>query len=333
MHYFPEFGMFLLRLVSVVVAAIIILLSFVAILGHSKPKTQGKLTIKKINDKFKDYHHTIAGAIKSKKTLKAFKKRSKKSSNTKNNLKQEKPRIFVLQFIGDMRASAVNALREEITALLTVANKNDEVLLCLESPGGVVNAYGLAASQLQRVRDAGIRLVIAVDKVAASGGYMMACVADHIIAAPFAIIGSIGVVAQIPNFHRFLQKKSIDFEQLTAGKHKRTLTVFGQNTDEGREKMQSEVNEIHQLFKDFISKHRNSIDINKVATGEYWYATQAIEYKLVDLLKTSDDYILAASKEKDIFELSYRIKQPITKRLSRSATQLFETLFKPPQLP
>ena len=180
-------------------------------------------------------------------------------------------RVFVLNFDGDWKASAVNLFREEITAILCVAKPQDEVVVRLESSGGVVHGYGLAASELQRIKDHHIPLTIAVDKVAASGGYMMACVADKILAAPFAIIGSIGVLAQLPNFHRFLKKHDVDFEQITAGQYKRTLSLFGENTSDGRKKFQTEINEAHQLFKQFITEHRPQIDIDKLATGEYWF--------------------------------------------------------------
>ena len=109
-------------------------------------------------------------------------------------------------------------------------------------------AYGLAASQMQRIRDKKLKLTVCVDKVAASGGYMMAVVADKIIAAPFAVLGSIGVLAQVPNFHRLLKKHDVDFEMLTAGKYKRTLTMFGENTDKGREKFQEDIEDTHVLF-------------------------------------------------------------------------------------
>ena len=165
-----------------------------------------------------------------------------------------------------MRASTVSSLAEEITALLNIATPNDEVLLRLESAGGVVHGYGLAAAQLMRIRAQHIPLVVAIDKIAASGGYLMACVADKILAAPFAIIGSIGVVVQLPNFHRLLKDKHIDFELHTAGEFKRTITLFVENTKEGKEKLQHEIEDIHGLFKNLIHDYRQQIDIDKVAT-------------------------------------------------------------------
>ena len=260
----------------------------------------------------------INEAILTKAEAKALKK-SEKVQKAKKKAIKNPLRIFVIYFNGDIRASAVAALREEITAILLTAQPHDRVLCCIDSPGGVVNAYGLAASQLRRLKDANIKLIVSVDKVAASGGYMMACVADEIIAAPFAVLGSIGAVAQLPNFHRFLEKKNIDFEQLTAGEYKRTLSMFGKNTAKGRDKMQQEVDETHHLFKSFIAEHRPHLELDKVATGEHWYGSRALELKLIDTLKTSDDYILAAKDDFDIYRVKYTIKKSLSKRLSDTA--------------
>lgn len=264
--------------------------------------------------------------LKKKNELKLQLKQQKKEKKAQLKSKETKKRIFVLNFYGDIRASNVVTLREEITALLTIANKDDEVLVRLESSGGMVHSYGLAASQLQRIKGANVRLVVAIDKIAASGGYLMACVADHIIAAPFAVVGSIGVLTQLPNFHRFLQKKSIDFEQVTAGEYKKTLTLFGENTEKSRKKVQQEVEEMHALFKSFIKKHRKVVDIERVATGEYWLASQAMHLKLVDELRTSDDYLLTASQQHALFEIRYKLKHPVRKRLLQSVSQIYDKI-------
>jgi serine protease SohB len=253
---------------------------------------------------------------KEKEKLKEIYKGEKKES--------DKKRIYALNFHGDIRASAVAALREEITAILTVASKNDEVFLRLESGGGVVHGYGLAASQLMRLREKNIPLTVSVDKVAASGGYMMACVANQIIAAPFAIIGSIGVIAQVPNFNKVLKKHDVEFEQFTAGEFKRTVTMFGENTEEAKAKFREEIEDIHVLFKDFIVQHRPNVDIVKVSTGESWPGTRALERNLVDELKTSDDYLLENSQYADIFEIKYVSKKSVFEKLGFQAQRLFD---------
>lgn len=232
-------------------------------------------------------------------------------------------RIFVLDFKGDVQASAVAQLREEITLILStaVADK-DKVILRLESPGGLVHGYGLAAAQLQRLRDAGIHLTICVDKVAASGGYMMACLANHIISAPFAVLGSIGVVAQVPNFNRLLKEHHIDFEQFTAGEYKRTVTMFGENSDEAKAKFKEELQQTHQLFKHFVEKYRPQLDIAQVSTGEHWYGQDALDLKLVDELATSDDYILNLIEQHDVYLLHSRTKPTLGEKLGLQASQI-----------
>jgi serine protease SohB len=224
-----------------------------------------------------------------------------------------------------MRASAVSALREEITALLSAARTGDQVVVRLESAGGQVHSYGLAASQLLRIKARQLPLTVVIDKVAASGGYLMACVADRIIAAPFAIVGSIGVIAQLPNFHRWLKKNEVDFEQLTAGEYKRTLTLFGENTDEDRQKMQADLEDIHTLFKEFVTEHRPILAIDQVATGEFWYGQRALDKQLVDELRTSDDYLLAASQDAELFEVTCKTRKPLAARLLQQAGQILES--------
>ena len=256
-----------------------------------------------------------------KKFMKMKKLEHKQKEKSHDDSKHKK--IFVLNFKGDIKASDVSSLREEITALLTVADKQDEVVALIESAGGTVHGYGLAASQLHRIRDKGIFLTVAVDKVAASGGYMMACVANKIIAAPFAIVGSIGVLAQIPNFYRLLKKFDIDFEQLSAGEYKRSLTLFGENTDKDREKLQEELDDTHNLFKDFVKENREQVEIDKIATGEHWYGKRALEYKLVDELRTSDDYLSTAAANADIFEIKYARRKQLAEKIISFGIHLF----------
>ena len=236
----------------------------------------------------------------------------------------QKGRVFVLGFDGDVEASAVENLREEISAIISSADEGDTILLKLESPGGMVHAYGLAASQLTRIKDAKLELIVAVDQVAASGGYMMACVADKILAAPFAVVGSIGVVAEVPNFHRLLKDNKVDYETHTAGEYKRTLTMFSENTDAARKKFKQELEETHVLFKQFITQNRPLLDIEKVATGEHWYGTQALELGLVDEISTSDDFILKAARNNDIYQVTFEVKKTLSQRLSLSIQSAVE---------
>ncbi|PIZ04451.1 MAG: protease SohB [Gammaproteobacteria bacterium CG_4_10_14_0_8_um_filter_38_16] len=330
MSFLTNYGLFLIKTITILAAIIAILMTIVALKLKAKSSEQGSLHIKKLNEKYDDMSEMINETIQSKTEKKALKATSKKEAKEKKSAAKKedhKKRLFLIHFDGDIKASAVDDLRETITGILLTAKKEDTVLLCLESGGGIVNGYGLAASQLQRLRDAHIHLTVAIDKVAASGGYMMACVANEIIAAPFSIIGSIGVIAQLPNFHRLLEKNNIDFEQITAGQYKRTLTVFGKNTHEGREKLQVEINETHDLFKSFVKTNRESVNIDEVATGEHWFAAQCVEKKLVDKLQTSDDYLLSKKDEFDIYALEFKIKQPLSKRMNLFVQNSLHQLF------
>lgn len=248
-----------------------------------------------------------------------------KREKAKNKPKKAQT-LYVLEFDGDIQAEEVRSLREEVSALLQIAEKDDEVLLRLKSPGGAVNGYGLAASQLVRIRDKGLHLTVAVDEVAASGGYLMASVAHKIVAAPFAIVGSIGVVAEMPNFHKLLEKYNIDYEQFTAGEYKRTVSIFGENSEAAKEKFRAELNEIHHIFKDFVQQYRPQLEIEQIATGEYWLAVKALELGLVDELKTSDSYILEAMSEKNVYTIQYVEKSSVRQGLSRFLTRIMKRI-------
>ncbi len=323
-EFLAEYGMFVAKLVTVLVLVLGVAGALVFIIMRSRSVSEGQLEVRHLNQKYEQMQLMLNSAVQPKKqfrkTLKEFKSRMKKDGNAEHS---DCPRMFVLDFTGDIRASEVSSLREEITALLTIAVDHDEVLLRLESGGGTVHGYGLAASQLKRIRDRKIRLTVSVDKVAASGGYMMACVADRIIAAPFAVIGSIGVLAQIPNFNRLLKKHDIDFEQISAGKYKRTMTVFGENTDEDRRKLKEEIESTHDLFKQFVQENRPVVDVNSIATGETWYGRQAIENHLVDELRTSDDFLSAAVSEYELYEIEYARKKPLLEKMVRSTMEMF----------
>ena len=254
-----------------------------------------------------------------KKAKQALKLKAKSKKKDKDNKDNKDAQVFVLDFDGDMKASAVQHLREEISTLISTANKGDEVIIRLESPGGVVHGYGLAAAQLVRLKDAGLTLTICVDKVAASGGYMMACVADKIIAAPFAVIGSIGVVSQLPNFHKWLKNHDVDYELFTAGDYKRTVTVFGENDAADRAKYQEELEQTHELFKHFVSTYRPALDVAKIATGEHWYGEDALKLNLIDSLQTSDSYILERMDEQQVYALHSRQKPSFAEKLGFAA--------------
>ena len=328
MEFLAEYGLFLAKLLTGIIGfGILVAIITSASQKNGQGQDKGELEISPLNDQYDDVSETMSIALldpaaqkaEAKKLRKEQKKRAK--ANTKNSKLDTKTqkRVFVVKFNGNVSASAVTNLREEVTAILTQAKSDDEVVVKLESSGGMVHSYGLASSQLDRLRKQGIPITICVDKVAASGGYMMACVGDKILAAPFAIIGSIGVVAQLPNFHRLLKKHDIDFELLTAGEHKRTLTVFGENTEQGREKFIEDLQDTHQLFKAYVTERRPKIDIDKVATGDVWFGSRALELSLVDELMTSDEYLSSQAKESKVYEINYVQKKKLPQRLGIAA--------------
>ena len=306
MDFLAHYGMFLLESLTIVIA---LLLAVAGVLSLGR-KPKQTLEIISLNEQYDDVKHRMLKEVLGKKPEKKKKDKKEKSS------------LYVLDFSGDMKASQVDQLRDEISAVLSIATPQDEVVLRLESPGGSVNGYGLAASQLQRLRDNKIPFTVCIDKVAASGGYLMACVANQIIAAPFAIIGSIGVVAQLPNFHRLLKKNDIDMEILTAGEYKRTLTLFGENNDKGRKKFQEDLEKIHDKFRDYVLENRQQLDMDKVATGEHWLARDAFDLRLVDVLKTSDEYLNDKIPTANVFKIAIHGKQSFVSKLLKPAAKL-----------
>ncbi|MEB0040604.1 MULTISPECIES: protease SohB [unclassified Pseudomonas] len=320
MDFLAEYASFLAKTVTLVVAILIVLAAFASVRSKGRRKSTGQLQVSKLNDFYKALRERLEQSLLDKDRLKVLRKEQAKGLKKQKKLAEPKPRVYVLDFDGDIKASATESMRHEITALLTLATAKDEVVLRLESGGGMVHSYGLASSQLARIRQAGIPLTICIDKVAASGGYMMACIGDKIISAPFAILGSIGVVAQLPNVNRLLKKHDIDFEVLTAGEYKRTLTVFGENTEKGREKFQEELDITHELFKNFVARYRPQLAIDDVATGEVWLGMAALDKQLVDELKTSDEYLSERAKIADVFHLHYSERKSLQERVGLAAS-------------
>lgn len=330
LEFLYEYGLFLAKAVTFViaVAAIVVLIAGAAVKQQHK---KGELDITDLSEQFHDTEEDIIHALLDKDELKekekADKKQAKeqakadkKAAKSGDDKPDTKAHVFVVDFNGSIDAKEVASLREEVTAILSVAKPEDEVFVRLESGGGMVHGYGLASSQLDRIRQHNIPLTVSVDKVAASGGYMMACVANNIISAPFAILGSIGVIAQVPNFNKLLKKHDIDFEQFTAGEFKRTVTMFGENTEKGKEKFIEELEETHVLFKNFVSERRPSLDIAKVATGEHWFGTTALELGLVDSIQTSDDYLQGKSKSHKVVAIKYEVKKGLAEKFSKAAS-------------
>ena len=337
MEFLTEYGLFLAKIVTFVVAALVVIsvIMSAAQKDRGDHEGEGELKIRKLNEKYEKLRESIQSRLMSdhqrkvfqkarKKAQKAEKKAAKAAKNT-DEQDDSRGRVYVLDFDGDIKASDTDPLRRAITAVLSIADpEKDEVVIRLESGGGLVHSYGLAAAQLDRIRSKGLRLTACVDKVAASGGYMMACVADRIVASPFAILGSIGVVAQLPNFHRFLKKNDVDFEVLTAGEHKRTMTIFGENTDKGRQKFLEDLEDTHGLFKEYVSERRPDLDIAAVANGDIWFGKRALDVKLIDEIKTSDEYLIEACERGDVISVSFQRKRTLPEKLGLATSAALE---------
>lgn len=334
-EFFAQYGLFLAKTITFVLAFGVIIVLIATAAQRRRRDSEGEIQVRSLNEHFEDMQHALEDAVfdefKLKQIAKEEKKRDKAEAKARKQAAKkglddepERKRIFVIDFDGDIHASDAEAMREEVSAIISMAREEDEVVVRLESPGGLVHSYGFAASQLERIRRRNIPLTVCVDKVAASGGYMMACIANQLLAAPFALIGSIGVVAQIPNFHRLLQRNDVDYEVLTAGEYKRTLTMFGENTEAGRQKFVEELEDTHSLFKEFVSEYRPNLNIEEIATGEVWFGKRALDKGLIDGLETSDDYLFNAADEADILKVSYEHKLTLQEKLQGFGVNLLD---------
>jgi len=345
-EFLSEYGMFVAKVVTTVIAIVVVISAVSASGGRGRRGSKkGSVRVRKLNEHFEELRDSLREVVLDKQSLKSLRKEEKKQAKTDKKeakaVRKNQPdddsveiltakstkRVYVINFKGNIAADAVVCLREEISAILSLATPDDEVLVRLESPGGMVHAYGLASSQLVRLKHAQIPLTVCVDKVAASGGYMMACLANKLVAAPFAIIGSIGVLVQLPNFYRVLKKHEVDYEIISAGEFKRTLTTFGEITEKGRDKVREDVETIHGIFKHWVKEHRPSVDIDKIATGETWLGTQAKERYMVDEIRTSDECILSACETADVFEVEYELPKSIQEKLGTVFESALEKAF------
>ena len=315
MEMLQTIGTFFAQTLIIVLAIVAVLIAIMVL--AMKAKNQKSFEIELLHEKYEDQTQALKQSLLNDANLKKEKKRHKKEEKEKDDVSTSLSKVFVIDFLrGDIKASESENLREEISTLLGVATPEDEVVVRIESPGGLVHGYGFAAAQLIRLRDANIPLTVCVDQVAASGGYLMACTANKILAAPFALVGSIGVVAQVPNFNKLLKKHDVDYKEYTAGDYKRTVSVFGEITEKGEAKFKEQLELTHVLFKSFVHRYRPKMDIAKVATGEFWYGENAMALGLVDEISTSDAYLLMKSKQHQVVKISFEQKPTLSDKIS-----------------
>ncbi len=322
-----DYFLFLLKTITFVIALILIISVMVrASKSGGDSASQGKLAVTKMNHAIEQIRLRMQHEVLSKKDFKKVQKSNKEKHKLEAKTEVQLPNVFTLRFKGDIQASQVSSLRQEVSAILTIAQPGDEVVISLESPGGAVSGYGLASSQLLRLKDAGLKLTACVDQVAASGGYMMACVADKILAAPFSIVGSIGVLSQVPNLHRFLKRFDVDVDVLTAGKHKAPMTLLGENTEEGKRKHVEDLNAIHKRFKELVGLHRQQLNIEDVSEGDFWLAEDALELKLVDEIQTSDAYLMRLCEKANVYRVQWVPHKSLEERIKKATSAMYSSL-------
>jgi len=327
MPFWLDIAAFLVKAL-IIVAAIGGLALLIARLARSAEPKDQEIKVRSLDERYDDMRDAMDATLLDKRERKALAKAHKKEVKaTAKARRGQEPgkRIYVLAFKGDMRASAVKRLGAEIDAVLIAARpETDEAVIRIESPGGTVTGYGLAAAEILRLRERKIKVTASVDQVAASGGYMMACAADRIVAAPFAVVGSIGVVAPVPNLHRLLQKNQIDFEEMTAGEFKRTVSVLGEITPAGREHFRGKLDATHDAFKAHVAQCRPNVDIAQVANGDYWLAREALPLGLVDEIMTGDDLLFRARDGARLYEVTTEARKTLLERLSGAFAMLTE---------
>ena len=307
---------------ALIVAALAGFVALVALIaGRRRGEAEGapRLIARSLDERYEAMADALNARLIDKKALKALVNARRKATKAaeKSGARVLAKRVFVLDFKGDIRARAARRLANEIDAVLTVARPEaDEVVLKIESPGGTITGYGLAAAEVMRLKAHKIKVTACVDQVAASGGYLMACAADRIVAAPFAVVGSIGVVAQVPNLHRLLKKNDVDYEEITAGEFKRSVSVFAKITPAGREHFRGKLDAAHEAFKRFVQQCRPGLDIDKVGDGDMWLASEGLGLGLVDALMTSDELLFAARGEARLYEIAVEQRKSLLQQLA-----------------
>ena len=322
MAFWLDIAAFALKALLIVIAlgALAALVAFLARSARGARPERSRLAVRSLDERYDAMRDALEAETLDAKQRRALAKARAKAAKAARRARAAgapDKRVYVLSFKGDLRASAAKRLGTEIDALLAVARpETDEVALRLESGGGTVTGYGLAAAEILRLRERKVKTTVCVDQVAASGGYLMACAADRIVAAPFAIVGSIGVVAQIPNLHRLLKKNEIDYEEMTAGEFKRSVSVLGEITPAGREHFRGKLDATHEAFKRFVKERRPALDIERVGDGDVWLGSEALGLGLIDAIMTSDELLFSARESARLFEVAVEArKSPLQQML------------------
>ena len=237
--------------------------------------------------------------------------KTKPADTLQNYYRPDKSNLYYLEFEGDIQASEAAKLKQEILVCLQVAKPTDVFLILVESSGGSVSNYGDLYSVMEMIKKRGHTLWVAIDRVAASGGYLISLPADKIFATPFALIGSIGVLSEVPNFGGLLDKYGVKMEEYTAGERKMNISMFRENGEEQKEHHRKKLGKIHELFKAQLVKYRGGliekkgVDIGELMEGDFWMGENAFELGLVDELKSSVEILLDEKDHFNILKVNY----------------------------
>lgn len=219
----------------------------------------------------------------------------------------------VLRFEGDTMATGRQDFARMVDEVLHNKERIQRVIVVVNSPGGGVSVYGQMFAGMERMRNAGVDVTACVDTYAASGGYLMSVPAQRIIAAPFAMVGSIGVVSEFMNFNKLLRRLGVEPMTITAGELKRTVTPLSEVTEENKAAYKAQLEAIHRQFIAVVKKYRE-VDADRVCTGNHWTAAESVELKLnlVDGLATSQEYLFEANQTEDLVTIS-KLQNPYEK--------------------
>jgi len=184
------------------------------------------------------------------------------------------------------------------------------VVLRVDSPGGSAFASEIIRNEVEALQEAGIPVVASMSSVAASGGYWISMAADRIYASPSTITGSIGIFGMFPTFQRSLDSVGISTDGVGTSKWAGELRFDRPMSDDARQLVQAM---IEQGYEDFISKvamHRNmdQAEVDRVAQGQVWTGTDALDHGLIDALGGLEDAIAAAAELAELEPDSYGLK-------------------------
>ena len=226
-----------------------------------------------------------------------------------------KDKVAVLYLAGEISEDGSEGIvSKEVIKTIKKIRKDDAVkalVLRVNSPGGSADASEQIWHAVQRVKEAGIPVVVSMGDYAASGGYYISCGADYIYAEPTTLTGSIGIFGIIPNAAALRDKIGLDIDGISTNKHSdlETNLVFQGMNDEERALMQAMIERGYDLFTSRCAEGRHVTQdyIKSIGEGRVWLGNQGVRIGIVDELGNIDDAINKAVElaELDSYQLQY----------------------------